>query len=289
MLKIILIIFGVFLAAMVVFIAISGYSFSKKVEEEINELTKDVSETPAKIFAYDNLEGLPELVQRYLKYSLSDEQEHIRFVRLKQTGEFRMKANQDWKPIEAEQYFTTENPAFVWQAKLKLAPFMWVGTRDMYYRGKRSMLIKLFSAITVVDVTGKELDVSSLLRFLSEAPWFPTALLPSNYLEWIEIDSNLARAVISDHGYTASAVFTFNDQGEIIKLVTNDRYREVDGEYFKEQWTTYYRNYQEVNGVKIPTEEEAEWNLPDGNFTYGKFKVEIISYKPLGQRITRRC
>jgi len=276
--KKLLLILGVVIVIIILFITISKFLFDKKVTKEVGMLTEEGSKAQSKTFSFNDLEGLPEPVQRYFKYTLRDGQEHIRFVRLKQVGEFRMKENQPWMPIKAEQYFTTEDPAFIWRVKLTMAPFIGIEGRDMYYQGKGNMLIKLLSTITVADAAGSEMDISSLIRFLSEAPWFPTALLPSDYIEWKEIDSNSAQAVIKDNGYTASGIFTFNEKGEIIKFVTNDRYMEADGKYFKEQWAGYYKNYQEIEGMKIPTEGEVEWNLSDKDLQYAKLKITDIQY-----------
>lgn len=273
-----LLILGVVIVIIILFITISKVLFDKKVIKEVGMLTEEGSKAQSKTFNFNDLEGLPEPVQRYFKYALKDGQEHIKFIRLKQVGEFRMKENQGWMPFKAEQYFTTEDPAFIWRVKFTMAPFIWIEGRDMYYQGKGNMLIKVLSTITVADAVGSEMDISSLIRFLSEAPWFPTALLPSDYLEWIEIDSNSAQAVIKDNGYIASGIFTFNEKGEIIKFVTNDRYMEVDGKYFKEQWGGYYRNYQEINGMKIPIEAEVEWNLSDRDLQYVKLKITDIQY-----------
>ncbi len=273
-----LLILGVVIVIIILFITISKILFDKMVTKEIDILTEDGSKTQSKTFSFNDLEGLPEPVQRYFKYALKDGQEHIKFVRLKQVGKFRMKENQSWMPIKAEQYFTTEDPAFIWRVKLAMVPFIWIEGRDMYYQGRGNMLIKLLSTITVADAAGSEMDISSLIRFLSEAPWFPTALLPSDYIEWKEIDSNSAQVVIKHKGYTVSGIFTFNKKGEIIKFVTNDRYMEVDGKYFKEQWGGYYRNYQEINGIKIPTEAEVEWNLYDRDLQYVKLKITDIQY-----------
>jgi len=274
----ILLILGIVIVIIVLFVAISRSIFDKKITKEINLLARDGRKAQSKTFSFNDIEGLPEPVQRYFKYALKDGQEHIKFVRLKQVGEFRMKENQSWMPIKAEQYFTTEDPAFIWRVKFTMAPFIWIDGRDMYYQGKGNMLIKILSTITVADATGSEMDISSLIRFLAEAPWFPTALLPSDYLEWKEIDSNSARAVIKDNGYTALGIFTFNEKGEIIKFVTNDRYMEADGKYFKEQWAGYYRNYQEIEGMKIPMEGEVEWNLSDKDLPYAKLKITDIQY-----------
>lgn len=281
--KKILLILGIVIVIIILFITISKILFDKKVTKEVSILTEEGSKVQSKTFSFNDLEGLPEPVQRYFKYALRDGQEYIKFVRLKQVGEFRMKENQPWMSIKAEQYFTTEDPAFIWRVKSTVAPFIWIEGRDMYYQGRGNMLIKLLSTITVADATGNEMDISSLIRFLSETPWFPTALLPSDYIEWKEIDSNSAQAVIKDNGYTASGIFTFNEKGEIIKFVTNDRYMEVDGKYFKEQWGGYYGNYQEIEGMKIPTEAEVEWNLSDKDLPYAKLKITDIQYNILSK------
>lgn len=191
--KKILLILGIVIVIIILFITVSKILFDKKVIKEVGMLTEEGSKAQSKTFSFNDLEGLPEPVQRYFKYALKDGQEHIKFARLKQVGEFRMKENQSWMPIKAEQYFTTEDPAFIWRVKFTMAPFIWIDGRDMYYQGKGNMLIKVLSTITVADAAGSEMDISSLIRFLSEAPWFPTALLPSDYIEWKEIDSNSAR------------------------------------------------------------------------------------------------
>jgi len=53
---------------------------------------------------------------------------------------------------------------------------------------------------------------------------------------------------------------------------------EADGKYLKEQWGGYYRNYQEIEGMKIPTEGEVEWNLSDKDLQYAKLKITDIQY-----------
>ena len=196
--KKILLILGMVIVIILLFITISKILFDKKVTKEVGLMIGDGNKTQSKTFSFNDLEGLPEPVQRYFKHALRDGQEHIKFVRLKQIGEFRMKGNQPWMPIKAEQYFTTEDPGFIWRVKLAMAPFIWIEGRDMYFQGRGNMLIKLLSTITVADAVGSEMDISSLIRFLSEALWLPTVLLPGDYIEWKEIDSNSARVIIKD-------------------------------------------------------------------------------------------
>jgi hypothetical protein len=85
-------------------------------------------------------------------------------------------------------------------------------------------------------------------------------------------------AIISDAGYSVSAVFTFGDGGEITKVTSNSRYRNLNGKKEQLPWTAYYRDYKVFHDVKIPAEMEAEWNLQEGNFTYARLKLDEISY-----------
>jgi hypothetical protein len=140
------------------------------------------------------------------------------------------------------------------------------------------MLVKLMSLITLADAKGKEMGQSGLIRYFSEALWFPTALLPSDHLVWEEIDSESAKATIQDHNLQASAVFHFNKKGEITHMVTEDRFRAVNNGYRRERWTTYYRRYREVDNVKIPIEGEAVWNLDSGDFSYARFIITDIEF-----------
>jgi len=271
----------IFIAIIIVLclsILLSKYSFNRKVAKEIDLLSREGREANTKIFHLSDLKELPEPVQKYFRHVLKDGQDHIKFVRLKQEGKFRMKDNQPWLPITAEQYFTTQRPAFLWKVYLKMNPLVWIEGRDMYHRGKGEMLIKALSIVNVVDAYGKEMDISSLLRFLAEAPWFPTVLLPNDYIKWEEIDSHSARVFIEDAGYSASGIFTFNESGEIVKFESNDRFMEVNGKYLRETWSGYFGNYREINGIKIPTEGEVEWNLPDKDLPYAKLEIIDIQY-----------
>jgi hypothetical protein len=69
---------------------------------------------------------------------------------------------------------------------------------------------------------------SALARWLGEAPWFPTALLPGSFVPWKAVDDSTARATVSDGSVQASADFHFAASGEITRF-TAMRYREADG------------------------------------------------------------
>ncbi len=161
MLKLLLVGICILLVLFVLLTAISDYSFNKRVEREKEALTSGIDGTKIETFTYDDLEGLPEPVQRYFRYAITEGQDHVKVVRLKHTGWFRTDVDKNWFPVKGEQAFTTDTPAFIWYAKLKMNPLVWVKARDSYFEGKGNMHIKIYSTITIADEKGKELDQSS--------------------------------------------------------------------------------------------------------------------------------
>ncbi|MUW14155.1 hypothetical protein GJ633_05405 [Halorubrum sp. CBA1125] len=69
------------------------------------------------------------------------------------------------------------------------------------------------------------MNEAELQRYLSETPWFPTALLSAAGLTWESIDERSARATLNDGDVTATAVFHFDEEGYLTQL-TADRYRQ---------------------------------------------------------------
>ena len=159
-----------------------------------------------------------------------------------------------------------------------MLPLVWITGVDKYLEGRGTFQIKIMSIFTIADdPTGKELDESELMRWLAEAPLFPTALLPSSYLHWEPVDSDSAKAII-DYGRTrVEALFHFDKKGEIVQM-NADRYRAVDNSFVKEKWLGHYSNYAVTKNILVPWDIEVSWNSEVGNFTYAKFKIKEIQY-----------
>jgi hypothetical protein len=211
---------------------------------------------------------------------LKEGQPLIRSARIIQRGEFRVrKADGRWSPFEAKQYFSVQPPGFVWDADIHLASLMKVRVRDAYIGGRGSMQGKILALVPVVDEHAKrELNTAALQRYLAEAVWFPTALLPGEGVKWSAIDDGRALATLTDSGITVSLEFSFNDAGEITGAFTPGRYRETEGKYRLTPWAGHFRNYEERDGVRIPVEADVEWRLPEGSLPYWKGRIVGVEY-----------
>ena len=70
-----------------------------------------------------------------------------------------------------------------------------------------------------------KVDQGEILRWLGEAPWYPTVLWPLEWLKWKSINGISAKAILSGEGVTLDGVFHFNEKGQIIRF-TAKRYKE---------------------------------------------------------------
>ncbi len=66
--------------------------------------------------------------------------------------------------------------------------------------------------------------------------------------------------------------------GEILKITTKDKYRTTKTGFSKDSYTLYFSDYKKFGGIKVPTYVEAEWNLPTGDFKYGKFRITQVEF-----------
>lgn len=140
---------------------------------------------------------------------------------------------------------------------------------DYYQNGKGGMKGVIAKTITLFDQKGADMNKACLATFLAESLFAPTILL-QDYITFEEISDFEVKATITYEGVTASGIFTFNKQYEMISFTTNDRAATgTDGRIEYIPWSALCSEYQiSENGIKYPTKFQAVWNYPDGDFVY---------------------
>lgn len=150
---------------------------------------------------------------------------------------------------------------------------------DYYRDGRGGMKGVIAKSITLFDQTGKDMDKACLVTFLAESLFVPSVLL-QDYITFEEISDFEVRATISYGGQTASGIFSFNEQYEMISFTTNDRAATgTDGSMEYIPWSARCNDYQfSENGVKYPAKFQAVWNYSDGDFVYFDGVISKVSY-----------
>lgn len=254
-----------------------GYlRFKRNTNDRVRTLFAE-AEQKERVVRPEMLHGLPEPVQRYLRYSGIVGKPLVSSVRLRQEGRIRQDEDSPWMPFKAEEYYTVSPPTFVWQAGARVAGLPLMRIRDSYAAGRGRMFITAGGLVTVGDMQGAEMDQGSMMRYLNEMMWFPSAFF-SDYIRWEAIDDSSARVIMSDHGHQISAVLTFNDDGRLTNF-SGERYRDTgDGRSELVLWSTPISEYGEFDGIRIPVRGCGVWHLEAGDLTYIELEILEVAY-----------
>ena len=232
-------------------------------------------------YSESELEGLPGPVKRYFRTVLREGQPIVTRARLTWEGDFLMReAENGWRPFRATQYYVTRRPGFLWDARIQMAPGLAVRVHDAYIAGAGTLRGEVLGLVQVAHLGGTpEMAEGELLRYLAEAVWFPTALLPSQGVQWAPIDGSSARATLTDGDTTVSLDFHFNAAGEITSTFAASRPREINGEMRPTPWAGSYADYAERDGMRVPARGEVAWHLEDHRLPYWRGRVLEVTYE----------
>ncbi len=272
--------FGTVFNVIVLLAAIIGYSsfnFNNKIKGERISLFENSAFKKQEIVTEEALLYLPPIVQKWLSNSGIIGKKFISNVHLVQELKLKMNLEQTiWNNGTAEQYFTIQPPAFNWNINTEMNSILSVAGRDKFEDGKGEMIIKLLSLIPVANAKNHEkVNQATLQRYLAEIVWFPSASL-SQYIKWEAIDDYSARATMEYKGTKGSGEFHFDKEGNFEKFVAM-RYQDSNA-IKPTKWTVISTRTEERNGIKIPIECEASWELENGKWTWLKLRITDIQY-----------
>ena len=120
------------------------------------------------------------------------------------------------------------------------------------------------------------------MRFLAEAAWYPTALLPSQGVTWEAVDERTARATLRDRGLSVTLLFRFGEDGLISSIRAEARGRVVGGKTVPTPWEGRCWNYALRNGMRVPMDGEVAWLLPEGPKPYWRGHLTRVEFEYAG-------
>ncbi len=275
--KIVLIVVAVMVSVPIITILAAEILHNRRVKAEAAKLLRSARLDQPSTIEEADLADLPDVVQKWLRRSGVVGKEKIHMVKLLQTGQMRMTADNPWMKFKAEHYVNVDRPGFVWSSKVQYAPLAKLLGIDQYLHGHGTMKIKLLGLVTIVDAKpSMEMDQGSMLRFMAEMIWYPTAAL-NDYITWEAIDEHSARVTMTWGEISAQMVMHFNADGDMVGSVA-PRYREENGQFVLDDWGGVARSYKEFGGFRIVNQTDVVWKYQTGDFNWMQIEAIDIKY-----------
>jgi hypothetical protein len=258
------------------FVSTLPSSFPNMYKSEVLERLKPLDNVP--VLNETDIQHLPEPVKKYLDYTGALGKPQIINFRAEFDGQMKQNEGGGWLDVTSEQYNFYEDYSRFFYIKSSLYGIPFDGLHK-YTGNKATMQIKIGSLIQVVDAKGDKMDQSDTVTFFNDMCVFAPATLIDKNIEWEQLDQLTVEAKFVNKNIEINATLHFNEKGELVNFITNDRYLSEDGDkYLNYKWSTPVKNYKDFKGRKIPTYGEAIWHKPDGDFTYMKVDIKKIEY-----------
>jgi hypothetical protein len=200
---------------------------------------------------------------------------------MRHRGTFNLSETTDqWKPFISDQQVIMQRPGFDWNGRVTVLPGIPVLVHDAYIAGEGILHAALFGLFPLVNLRGTgDIAKGELMRFFAEAAWYPTALLPSQGVQWEAVSDRAAQATLIEDSVSITLLFRFNEQDLIETVQAEARGRTVGSKIVPTPWFGHFWNYAERSGMQVPLEGEVAWILPDGAKPYWRGSLTEITYK----------
>jgi hypothetical protein len=247
----------------------------KKAVLEGLERTRDIKN---ETLTEKDIQHLPAILQKYLHYTGSIGKEKISNFRAEFTGGIRAKSTEDFMPLKSVQYNFTDKPARLFYIVARKMGIPATGIH-LYRDQTAIMLVKILGLFTVVNAKGVEMDQGETVTLFNDMCFIAPASLIDRKIEWHEIDSKTIDAQFTNGNITVGATLFFNEEGEIVNFLSNDRFETTDGKSYKNYpWLTPVTGYSNINGYRLPSGAKLIYKHPDEDLCYGEFRLVSIEY-----------
>ena len=269
--------FGTILNIIILFVAIASwatYHFEMAFKADVKKHIAQTNFSNNDLLTEEDIATLPDPVQKYLRYTGSVNKPKVKNMKLVFDGEMREKGK-DFFKFNSVQYNFFDDPARLFFMKAEMYGITVPGYH-CYQNATATMQIKLLGLFNVVNMKGPVMNKAETVTLFNDMCLMAPASLIDKNIEWTSIDDLSAKATFINGSNKIVAVLYFNEQGQLINFISDDRYAISDMKQYR--FSTPVRDYTPMNGINIWKYGETVWHYPDGEFVYGKFTLKSIDY-----------
>ena len=308
---------GAFVAASILMVYLSYKRWHEETKAMIDKIVHDecVSGFTDKheVYIHDTLNSLPLAIQQYLRkvlflvddydngkdYIMNKPLAIIKTMECKQDGSIFNEGT--WLNLTAEQvsFASPVDPGFVWSCKAPICPSipllrkLNIFARDSYVNGAGELSVSALGLVPLTKVSGTpEASTAELLRWLAEAPFYPTVFLPQSGASiywvkdtkqmkgpWSEHHGKFVRGQLSgdDDRVVAEVQYNFDEDG-LISSIRAYRMKDENDTRLS-PWECLLRNYEVVDGMLIPVDVDVGYWIDEKLEVYFKGHYSDFKFK----------
>ncbi|MCA6423611.1 MAG: hypothetical protein IM568_12460 [Flavobacterium sp.] len=229
------------------------------------------------ILTENDIAHLPVVVQKYLHFTKSLGQPKIKNFRAEFVGSMRGKTEDAYMKFQSVQYNFYPKPSryFFMEASKMGLPATGL---HLYQNETATFEVKMLNWLKVLDAKGDKLNQAETVTLFNDMCFIAPATLIDRRITWKIINDTSVNGIFKNGNISISAVLYFNEKGELVNFISNDRYDTDGKQYNSYPWATPVENYRMINGYYLPSKAKLIYQKPEGDFTYGEMVYKSVKY-----------
>ncbi len=232
---------------------------------------------PATLLTEADLAPLPPPVARYIRACGAVGRPIPQNVRVAFDALMHRKPGASPMAATSVQYSFFGDPArlFLMRARMFGLP---VRALHLYHEAAATFQVRVADLVNMVDQAGPEISRAETVTVLNDWCFMAPGALVHPQLTWSPVDDRSAVVTLANGRYTVRATCVFNERDELVDFWSDDRPDSSSGTFVPCRWRTPIGDYGDVGGLRLARTGSAVWMRPEGEFTYGEFRLVSLRY-----------
>lgn len=238
--------------------------------------------TRSEVVTESDLAHLPEPVARYVRLSGAVGRPRVRHFASTWRGRIRGTPEDPWMEFTARQHNFVDGPARFYRmdARRGVLP---IDVLHAFEDGAATMRVRLLSLFPLVNESGPELTRAETVTLFNDLCVLAPGALIDPAIEWRVVHERSVEARYTVERNTIGATLAFDEAGELVDFVSDDRLAASPGGGFtRRRWSTPLRDYRDFGPHRASARGEARWHVDGGGYTYVEADLLDLRLDPVG-------
>lgn len=272
----------ILLAGVVYGFAVEGpLSFRSEYRVGVRERVARAA-TPSELLTESDLAHLPAPVARYVRLSGAVGRPRVRHFASTWRGRIRGTPEDPWMEFTARQHNFVDGPARFYRMDARRGALP-VDVLHVFEEGAATMRVRLLSLIPLVNESGPELTRAETVTLFNDLCVLAPGALIDPAIEWMTVDERSVEARYTVERNTIGARLEFDETGELVDFVSDDRLAASPGGGFtRRRWSTPLRDYRDFGPHRASARGEGRWHVDGGGYAYVEAELLDLRLNPGG-------